>query len=229
MSIKLTIDDKDKIHLFISGSVGVGKSTLIEAFYEKYKDRVNIFRMKEYIDFDPNGYNKYCQWRNNKISLLDFQLYILDQFEEQTQLPEYQTAKLIVWERHPQEAQLIFSSDLGKEDSEFLDEQINGFLDYHCIPKLDLSKRMWGYTIDTWNLTTKAAAHIIYEFVLNILVREKNDPNLILVFIPKDKIEAQFGRIVKRGREEEIKLYSNIRNLESLNSKYFRFFANYTK
>ena len=124
MSIKLTVDNDEKIHIFISGSVGVGKTTLINAFYEKYKDRVNIFRMKEYIDFDPNGYNKYCLWRNNKMSLLDFQLYILSQFDEQVQLPEYQTAKVIIWERHPQEAQLIFSTDMEKRDITIILEKV---------------------------------------------------------------------------------------------------------
>lgn len=96
--------------IFISGTVGVGKSTIIDKLMDEYENKPCL--IKEYIDFDYEGAEKLDKFLLGVTSAFEFQKYVVDcafsQFIGWMNNPN-KPSNIVIWERHPMES-LIFAA-----------------------------------------------------------------------------------------------------------------------
>ncbi|BFU26186.1 hypothetical protein EHI2019_000519700 [Entamoeba histolytica] len=91
---------------FISGSIGVGKTTTIQALIE-YFNKENVGIIEEYIDYSPRIGKMLISDVGNGIERnYTLQKFILQCYEEQ--LKNNKNKKVIIIERHPREAIEVF-------------------------------------------------------------------------------------------------------------------------
>lgn len=217
-----------KIHYFISGSVGVGKSSAIQTFMLKYgTSRIKTCFIKEYIDFDCFGSTKLNDYVSHKMSLIDFQLYILDCFRKQLDTEEYRNAKFVLWERHPREAQKVFATTLSISDQRIFEEAISNLETEFDIPPIVDTLKYRALKLSTYHLSSETIADIIYDEMKSNIASRMWDATFIFLYIPKQFVEEQFKRICVRGRPMEIDSYKNLKNLSELNRKYYNFCNEY--
>ena len=70
----------------LSGPVAAGKSTLLQALYNKLSETYRVYVIREYIDVLPDANDKLTDYLNGKISAYEFQNYILDYYERSSWL-----------------------------------------------------------------------------------------------------------------------------------------------
>lgn len=216
-----------KQHIFLSGSVGVGKTTAIKTFDEVYGNFVNCIVIKEYIDYDGEGLARLTACQAGDITLFDFQIYIMDMLEQQLNCDDYDGAKVVIWERHPEEALEIFSCEMDKEDKKKLKSRLELLSQLYGFPMLSERKGFQKLTFNTLDVSDMFVADVMYDIIKASLSEEARGkvPRAMYVFlyIPNFNLEEHYKRIVKRGRTCEIEKYKNLINLANLNLKYLKF------
>ena len=167
-------------HIFITGSVGVGKSTAINEVMRLSKVLgINVFYVKEYIDYDVYGVVEYDNWSNGRMSLIDFQKYICNQFRAQLKTPEYMLSSLVIWERHPREALMVFSqTGLSDSEREELDSLISELESDYEIPRL-----LKDNTCYRFNMTMSSPLMIANHCISLFGMLSSNDIDCFFVYL----------------------------------------------
>ena len=216
-----------KQHIFLSGSVGVGKTTAIKTFDEVYGNFVNCIVIKEFIDYDTEGEARLAACADGKMTLFDFQLYILDMLEQQLNSDDYDGARLVVWERHPEEAIEIFSTDLSIVERKKLKDRLEMLSDLYNFPMLKNKKDFQKLTFNSLDVSDMFVADVIYDIIKASFSEEAKSKvpkaMYVFLFIPNYNVAEQYQRIMKRGRTCEIEKYKNLINLANLNLQYLKF------
>lgn len=212
-----------RYHYFISGSIGVGKSAAINALMVNYSEKIKLYYVREYIDYDCFGPKMLDDWISGKMSLLDFQFYIVNCFREQLETEEYTNAKFVIWERHPLEALEVFSKNMNKEDKEKLREVIRCLLEEFDVPEISTVIRARAIKISTYCLTSNSIADIIYNDIINNIANIKDTATFVFLYVPKPFITEQQKRIFKRNRPMEVMAYQDISQLQKINDNYAAF------
>lgn len=219
---------ENKYHYFISGSIGVGKTSAINNFMIRYgNNTIKTYFVKEYIDYDCFGAKKLDEWIKGDIKLLDFQFYIINQFIEQLDTEEYRNAKFIIWERHPMEALKVFSTNLPQNEKDTLLNAINQMCEDFSVPCIDDYIPTHGLKISTYCLTPDSIADLIYDEMRHNLLRGNFRATFIFLYVPKPFITEQQERIFKRGRPMETERYKRKEELEAINNLYLSFANKY--
>ena len=207
-------------HLFVSGSIGVGKSTVVEQLKIKLNGCKNVYFVKEYIDFDPEGKQKLEDSLNDKLSLFEFQKYILDCFDKQLKNIVNENSSIIIWERHPIEAIDIFAKTLTLSQKRFLKDFI--YKELH-VPKLNSIRYVNSY--DTYYFPPNIIADELYQLLLDSCF--SNNHFNIWVLLKCSRLDEQIERIILRNRSCEVdKILSNKDYLPDINALYENFFSN---
>lgn len=217
-----------KHHYFVTGSIGVGKSTSLKEFMWRYgSSAIKTYFIQEYIDFDCMGAKMLQDWLDGDMSLLAFQLYIVGQFRKQLDTEEYRNAKFVIWERHPMETLKVFASDLKRKEKMELQRVLEDLCDTYRIPKIDMYLPMRGVRLSTYHLAPQTIADIIYDLMKADLVKEESSGLFIYLYVPRSLVREQQKRIQERGRPMEVRTYSDIDALIAVNDKYTVFANTY--
>ena len=215
-------------HIFITGSVGVGKSTAIQETIRLSKIlNLSICYIKEYIDYDVYGVTQYDNWSNGRMALIDFQKYICNQFRAQLKSPEYMLSSLVIWERHPREALMVFSqTGLSESERDELNDMITELEDDYEIPKIETIDKQICYR---FNMTMSSPQMIANHCISLCGILSSNDINCFFVYLyyPVKSTFRQLDNIRKRGRKSEIERYNYIQNLIDVNRLYEDFVLRY--
>ena len=217
-----------RYHYFITGSVGVGKSSVITTFMIKYgMTKIKTCYIREYIDYDSLGAFRLSEWIKGRISLLDFQLYILNCFEKQLNTKEYRHAKFVIWERHPLEALKVFCPNLSAKERIDLENAIRDICYKYEVPPINDHETVRGIKLSTYNLASEMVADMIYIEMIKSVTKRKSRMMFIYLYIPEDLIHEQQKRIMKRGRQMEVERYKDIEQLREVNERYITFINTY--
>lgn len=225
----LTSEESDceftKQHIFISGSIAVGKTTVMKCLNEYLHEREDIKFIKEYIDYNADGEKYLEKLHNGEISNYQFQLYVIQCYDKQLNTIDYEESDVVIWERHPLEALDIFcKEDITLTDKERLEIilRIETLCDKYKIPQL-IENNINYISIDTNSFRSEQISYfIISEIIYQMLLGEYENNVLILLFC--SNIDEQFNRIIKRGRSIELKKYKISEDLLKINNNYFEFF-----
>ncbi|BFU18761.1 deoxyuridine 5'-triphosphate nucleotidohydrolase domain containing protein [Entamoeba histolytica HM-1:IMSS-B] len=212
-------------HIFISGSVGVGKSTIMEKLVSLLSNEFRVYQMKEYIDIDINGRSRLKEAQEGIISKYTFHKYIIYWYKQQAKSSDFTSADIVLWERHPIEAHDIFCSGtegISEMEKEDLNNEIINFCKEYSIP---LAHK--GYCevkmLDTANQAVNTLVETIYTDVISKIKMDEHQFNFTFFLYCSD-IEVQYKRITVRGRNSEIQFYMNRENLYCINKIYFDYF-----
>ena len=210
---KLKIIDYD--YIFVTGTIGAGKTSLIDKLASLYQDQAYI--IKEYIDYDEDGNNKLNDFLDGKYPAYDFQKYIVDcymkQFIEADKFFfDKKGQKIIICERHPLESLLFASFKLDQHQMGYLHDYIKD-----CCEKLRIPLPTECYQIIFRGEATGSAVNTdesLTKVANKIKVRKCDNKNLFVHLDVDDK--QQLSRLMKRGRESDLK-YLNEPRMEYLN------------
>lgn len=196
-------------HFFISGSIGVGKTTYINHLCKLMKGQCMI--IKEYIDYDKNGEDMLTKWHQKEISCFEFQSYILDCFNKQL---ENQTSNILIWERHPLETIDIFCSQedcLSKEEKLILKYKLIVLMETYHIPQSIENYRIYYINFFEDNHITKGFKYIMkyLHFYMNLSV-------IIYLGVDTLQFSNQIDNIIKRNRLVEKNFYTTQEGMDSL-------------
>ena len=162
-------------HYFITGSIGVGKSSVITTFMLKYgMTKIKTCYIKEYIDYDSLGAFRLSEWIKGRISLLNFQLYILNCFEKQLNTKEYKYAKFVIWERHPLKALKVFYPNLSTKERINLENAIRDVCYKYEVPLFNENETVRGIKLSTYNLASEMVADMIYIEMIKSVTKRKS-------------------------------------------------------
>lgn len=214
--------EKKVLHFFISGSIGVGKTTVIDYLKKKMLGNDTFYFVKEYIDFDPDGKQMLERSLDGSLSLKDFQLYICDQFYFQMQQFHeniHSDIAVCIWERHPLEALEIFARELNDNDKKCVLNAILKLLDYFHIPQLTGHEITEIYSFNTAAITPMFVSDWAYNTILDMMASDVNIHCWCLLRCDLAGVE-QYARIRRRGRECEINEYAGNNKLMKINTYY---------
>jgi len=211
--------------IFISGSVGVGKTTFIEMFTKSISrdNETNVHVIPEYIDGDPNGNKMLQDYLNHSISAYEFQNYVVTFYDKYIMsiINTIKAGDVIVFERLPDESIAIFANIALKRG--YMTEQEFDRL-YYKVIEIDtkfgipsiFNNRLYPYvfscikTLSDCNLTRSVLA-MQAECNCNLIVGLYNTTDMC------------YKRVIKRNRDSEasytyadievfVKLYLKIYN-----------------
>ena len=218
----MSTQEKKIVHLFISGSIGVGKSTTIEYIKRKLTGISGIYFMKEYIDYMQDGEEMLQKSLNKEIEMLDFQKYIVRSFTEQLSKAREKACyctQVIVWERHPLEALEIFARMMSDDEKDVLRGLIHVMMSDFNIPDLKGDEITYLLSFDTRMVTPLHVSECLYNHLLNCIASDIPVHMWVYLHCDVGAIE-QINRIINRGRECEIKEYANTNKLMKINIYY---------
>ena len=210
-----------KQHIFISGGVGVGKSTLLGNLKSILTDSVRFKIIYEYIDVDYEGEKQLQRLKDGEINNFEFQMYVLHCFETQLDTLSYQDANYVIWERHPIEALEIFCANdtaLTNEQRQKLLEIETELCMIYGIPTIFDVKSII-LKVDTFNYGNKFIAKgFVNQFIQPTIF--SNTINHYFIYLYCSNEQEHLRRIITRGRKAEIKIYRNIYDLHPINHAY---------
>ena len=214
--------EKKVLHFFLSGSIGVGKTTVIDYLKKKMLGNDTFYFVQEYIDYDPEGKQMLERSLDGALSLKDFQLYIVDQFYFQLQ-KFYQSIHsdiaVCIWERHPMEALEIFARNLEEDDKAVVLKAICKMLDDFHIPHLNGYDITMLYSFNTAAITPMFVSDWAYNTILDMMATDAELHCWCLLRCDLFGVE-QYARIRRRGRSCEINEYAGNDKLMKLNMYY---------
>lgn len=190
--------------IFISGSIGVGKTTIMDVI-QYILPKHNGVLIKEYIDYDPKGESMLNKHLNNEISPFEFQKYIVDCFFNQ--LEKYQRQTIIV-ERHPLESLIFAIHTLTKKEYNDLKNYIINLCEIYEVPLMNQCTLVIMHDIDI---------NDIENFVRDVV----NDVDDIVISVSLNE-SKQIQNIRNRGRESDTKylIEKDLKYLRSINEGY---------
>ncbi|EKE37533.1 hypothetical protein ENU1_193710 [Entamoeba nuttalli P19] len=216
-----------KQHFFIGGSIGTGKTTLVNLILEYMDFYSHTVVIKEFINYDKGGEIKLHHLHNRLISNYEFQQYVLDCYEKQLNSELYEEADFVLWVRHPIESLEIFcknNDSLSVKERSQLDLRMKQMCRRYSIPNIR-DKSVAVLNVDTSRLSIE----IIQEAIINTYIHPamlgimERD---LYVFLFCGDTDTQFKRIKKRGRTVELEQYKKKEDLFSLNDVYYMFYSN---
>ena len=206
-------------YVFISGNIGVGKSTTINAMKLFLHDK-NCLYVKEYIDYSPI-IGERCLELNKcgQLPDFDFQNFILDCYE--CQLNKQKNEEIIVMERHPYEALEVFckSSKMLQEELYKLRDRIDELMVKYCIPSPSECKI---FKYNTSLFKTKGIVDDVCGKLLTEFANMRVDGIMINLYC---FIQDALERINKRGRLSERDITAHV--WSELQDRYVAFFEKY--
>lgn len=208
-------------HIFCSGSIGVGKTTTLDYLKKRLVGMNSFYFVKEYIDYDPDGKQMLERSLDGSLSLVDFQLYICDQFYFQLEKfysDIHTDCAFCIWERHPMEALEIFARDLSGDDKIKVRDAIIKMLEHFNIPDMNGNEITEIVSFNTVTFTPMQVSDWIYNTMLD-LAASCSGHLWILLRCDLAGVE-QYNRIRRRGRECEISEYCGNSKLMKLNTYY---------
>lgn len=191
--------------IFISGSVGVGKTTFIQTFTHNIKasGNTNVHVIPEYIDGDPNGNDMLQNYLNHTISAYEFQNYVVTFYDKyiMSMIDNVKQGDVIVFERLPDESIAIFANIARKRG--YMTEQEFDRL-YYKVIEIDtkfgipsiFNNRLYPYvfscikTLSDCDLTRSVLAMQV-ECNCNLIVGLYNTTDMC------------YKRVIKRNRDSE--------------------------
>lgn len=214
--------DKKVLHFFLSGSIGVGKTTVIDYLKKKMLGNDTFYFVQEYIDFDPDGKQMLERSLDGSLSLKDFQLYIVDQFYFQMQKFHeniHSDIAVCIWERHPMEALEVFARELNNDDKAVVLKAICKMLDDFHIPHLNGCDITMINSFNTAAITPMFVSDWAYNTILDMMASDVHVHCWCLLRCDLAGVE-QYARIRRRGRSCEINEYAGNNKLMQLNIYY---------
>lgn len=196
-------------HYFISGSIGVGKTTYINHLYKLMKGKCTL--IKEYIDYDSNGVEMLSKWHLKKITTFQFQNYIIDCFIKQL---ENKTENILIWERHPLETIDIFCRQkqcLTKEEKFILLKKLKVMMETYNIPQSIENYRIFYINCFEDNFIKKG-----YDYIMNYLHFQPKLCLVIYLGIDVFHFSIQIDNIIKRNRLIEKNTYTTQEGMNAL-------------
>ena len=181
----------------LSGPVAAGKSTLLQALYNKLSETHRVYVIREYIDVLPDANDKLTDYLNGKISAYEFQNYILDYYERSSWLiNEYD---YVLVERCPIEGLMFFAKLDVNKGRMSLDEY------------LTLIMRAKGMTFypDPSTSKNRLVVHTderTPDDILDIVYGHIDSIDIVQLKVKPETIKQ---RIIQRGRQCEIEAYSD--------------------
>lgn len=103
--------DNKPYNLIITGTIGVGKSTILQLISEIFAaHHININRYPEYINFNKLGQKLFEMKMHNEVSTFTFQNYVIDVWDTLLTQNHYHTSNGInIFERIPYDAVYCFT------------------------------------------------------------------------------------------------------------------------
>lgn len=193
---ELKILNKDFI--FVSGTIGAGKSTIISGLVKKFPNHETKV-VKEYIDYKKDGEECLDCFLDGTMVPFEFQKYIVDCFFEQIM---DSTADLFICERHPIESLLFASQKVSLEEMEKLFDYI-----YNLCFKLSIPMPTECEFVNIENSDDR-------EQTVNEIVKRKTHSKAILVHLNVNE-STQIKHLIKRNRSSDQK-YLMERGMEYL-------------
>ncbi|EMS15784.1 hypothetical protein KM1_198270 [Entamoeba histolytica HM-3:IMSS] len=225
MTLETRNHDFTKQHIFISGSLGVGKSTIMKCLSDYLQERDDVFFIREYIDFSDAGERQLEKLHTGIISNYQFQLYVIHCYEKQLSTVDFEEADVVVWERHPIEALQIFcKGDETLLDKERLDIKIKleSLCDRFKVPQL-FEKNINYISIDTNVIKPEQISYFLISEIIYEMLSGEYENDVFLLLFCSDTTE-QLNRIIKRRRPIELKKYRTANDLLLINNNYFELF-----
>ena len=193
---KLKLIDYDFI--FVSGTIGAGKSSLIDKLDSLYQNQCYI--VKEYIDYDEFGDMKLNELIKGCQNAFDFQKYVVDcyikQFVAADKFFENKSGqKIIICERHPIETLLFGSFKLNQKEMEYLHDYIKTMCEKLRIPlpkdckMIEISNNQYESNCSLDNIADR------------VMVQKGKTKNLFCHLTVDDKV--QISRLIKRDRPSD--------------------------
>lgn len=204
--------------IFISGSIGAGKSTVIDKLMDVYDNKP--FLVKEYIDYDPEGEQKLNQFLKNEMPAFEFQKYVVDcvfsQFVDFLNNYSNQT-NIIIWERHPMESLIFGAQKLSFPEMKMLYHYIHNLCYNFGIP---LPNECTFINIKNSDHKLDHSCSYIEKICDKIFDVKKSNMNL-LIHLNVDKID-QTKRLMKRARYSDrgYLMDSGMEYLDKINYAY---------
>lgn len=191
-------------YIFVTGSIGVGKSTFIDLLQDRLKN-MSPQLVKEFIDYDIQGEAKLDQHLNGEIGSFEFQKYIIDCYFNQFRNHH---GKTLIVERHPMESLVFASQCLTKKEYADLQNYIINMCQVYEVP---LIKECDQISIEHYD--TEEAVYIASEAI------NSHDNLVIHLFV--NEVE-QIERIRGRNRESDQKylVEEDMKYLRTINKKY---------
>lgn len=213
-----------KKHVFIGGSIGVGKSSILDQLYGMLETDCVIF-ISEYIDHDVCGEMMLGNHLKGKISMLFFQRYILENFRSQIETEKYRKASIVLWERHPMECyffieQSIKDQKCSQGDYDVFRREMMDFCLAHDIPDLERGS-FKAFACDTFAVDVPIVAEIIKHQMLDTFTYYWGEN--VYCFLYCSVAQEQIKRIQKRGRKCEIERYTSAEQMLEFNKAYLKF------
>ena len=174
-------------YIFVSGSIGVGKSTFINEIVKRFEGQ-SVAVIHEYIDYDPQGNQKLNEFLEKLIPPMEFQKYIIKCYLDQIIKNRY--SNVMIFERHPMES-LIFAKSSFESNIEF--ELLKNYISNFC-NRLGIPYQNENQIMDIWH-TPDTDYDTIYKNIIK-------GTGVITCYL-RVGLDMQFYRIASRGRESD--------------------------
>lgn len=192
--------------IFVTGSIGVGKTTIIESIRDEMTNTTPII-IKEFIDYDPEGESKLNQNLANEFGSFEFQKYVVDCFFNQIRNYHYKT---LIVERHPMESLLFAKHYLTKTEYENLKNYIVNLCRTYEVPLMNECDVAYIDNIDI-------------NDVVNVVRGLINTQENLIIHVLIDE-QRQVENLRMRNRESDIKylIEKDMKYLQDVNNQYKR-------
>lgn len=185
------------------GCVGVGKTTIILKLLHRLIEKYNYscIVIHEYIDVLHDAEQMLSDYLNNTISSYQFQNYILDYYDQQAKQVKDENVDFVLVERSPVEGIINFAK-LDLLNNRLTNEEYKQLLtkaesiDFYPNITYDNS-----FTIDTSQFTIPYTINIIDDLITRF-------PFFHIIRLRANSSTIK-ERIIKRGRECEVKHYTD--------------------
>lgn len=206
-------------YIFVSGSVGVGKSTIIQFLSRTFKK--NVFYVKEFIDFDPQGEKKLNDYLANKDTALQFQHYILDCYRMQFDSFQCKYSDICLIERHPEENLIFVKNQLTTKELDTLETATKDLLKRYNIPSLsEIDEVIFNFDSPAMMENVAKLLDFLNERIQSHSITEKNKKKTCVRIRVECSEETQMKRIRSRGRGSDNYYLQNKEYLKTINKLY---------
>jgi len=211
--IKPELFKDKKYNLIITGTIGVGKSTILQLISDilEYYD-IKINKYPEYITYNKTGQLLFEMKMNNKISTFTFQNYILDIWDTLLTENNFKHSKNInIFERIPYDAVYCFSDkeylkgNLTKDEYKMIITHYNDILQKHNMFEYSDQIKFSKIVNDNINQTISDILNIIISDIENNITHR-------CIYLTVNNEDEYYKRLGIRDRNGEDKYTCQILN-----------------